>query len=145
MKVSSLQTLGVGFYPGHQAWAFAERNAKGDIVGIKYRRLDGRKYYETGSKPGLTYPLNMQSASTENYMPGRAKWVRVADAGVMCPICNHPDWCRVSPENPENPSAVLCSRVSEGATKIISENNYLHIINPEKNPVQRRISLLPPS
>ena len=34
VKVSSLQTLGVGFYPAHQAWAFAERNAKGDVTGI---------------------------------------------------------------------------------------------------------------
>ena len=42
VKVSSLQTLGVGFYPAYQAWVFAERDAKGDVTGLKYRCLDGR-------------------------------------------------------------------------------------------------------
>lgn len=141
VKVTSLQTLGVGFYPGHQAWVFAERNAKGDVIGLKYRYLNGKKYYEKGSKPGLTYTLNTETGC-QDYISGRSQWVRVADAGVTCPICGKSDWCRVSPGNPENPSAVLCSRISEGATKIVSENNYLHIFDPKRNPVQGNASIL---
>ena len=141
VKVSSLQTLGVGFHPKTQAWVFAERNAKGDVVGLKYRCADGRKFYETGSKSGLTYSLNYRAVE-KKYIPGKAKWVRIADAGIRCPICGRPDWCRVSSDNPQKPSAVLCSRVSEKADKIVSENNYLHILDPERNPVQRGSSIL---
>ena len=144
VKISSLQTLGVGFYPAHQAWVFAERNAKGEVTGIKYRRLDGRKYYEKGSTPGLTYQLS-DGTSNKVYVPGRTRWVRITDAGVACPVCGKHDWCRVSPDNPQEPAAVLCSRVSKGATKIISENNYLHILDPKRNPVQRNASVLPQS
>ena len=134
VKVSSLQTLGVGFYPGYQAWVFAERDAKGDIVGLKYRGIDGKKSYEKGSKSGLTYPFNQDSISgSKKYAPGKFKWVRIADVEILCPICNKPDWCRVSPDDLNNPSAVLCARIQEGCTKVISENNYLHILDPERN------------
>jgi len=134
VKVSSLQTLGVGFYPGYQAWVFAERDAKGDIVGLKYRGIDGKKSYEKGSKSGLTYPFNQESnLRRDKYAPGRYKWVRIADVGITCPICNKPDWCRVSPDDPLNPSAALCARIEKGCTKVISENNYLHILDPERN------------
>jgi len=144
VKVSSLQALGVGFYPAYQAWVFAERDAKGDITGLKYRCLGGRKYYEKGSKPGLTYLLNRQ-ASGGGYVPGRARWIRIADAGVKCPICGRPDWCRISSDSTENPAAVLCSRISKGATKIVSPNNYLHILDPKRNPVQKNATVLPQS
>lgn len=144
VKVTSLQTLGVGFYPAYQAWVFAERDAKGDVVGLKYRCMDGRKYYEKGSKPGLTYSLSDKS-DDKKYIPGRTRWVRIADAGVACPVCGKFDWCRVSPDNPQEPAAVLCSRISEGADKIISENNYLHILDPERNPIQKNASVLPQS
>lgn len=141
VKVTSLQTLGVGFYPAYQAWVFAERDAKGDVIGLKYRCLDGRKYYEDRSKQGLTYSLNPRTESGV-YNPGRVRWIRVADAGVLCPICFKPDWCRVSPDDPKDPAAVLCSRCPEGADKIVSVNNYLHIRYPERNLVQKGASIL---
>ena len=146
VKVSSLQTLGVGFYPGYQAWVFAERDAKGDIVGLKYRYLDGKKGYEKGSKSGLTYPFNVESVSERNrYASGSYKWVRIADAGIRCPICDKPDWCRVSPDDLSKPSAVLCARIRKGCTKVISENNYLHILDSERNKkiTGRKANVLP--
>ena len=79
------------------------------------------------------------------YVPGRAKWVRIADAGIACPVCGKFDWCRVSPDNPKEPAAVLCSRISKGADKIVSENNYLHILDPKRNPIQKGMSVLPQS
>jgi len=144
VKVSSLQTLGVGFYPAYQAWVFAERDAKGDVIGLKYRCLNGNKLYEPGSKAGLTYSLNRE-ASCGGYVPGRARWIRIADAGIKCPICGRPDWCRVSSDDVKNPAAVLCSRISEGATKIVSENNYLHVLDPKRNPVRENATVLPQS
>jgi len=50
---------------------------------------------------------------------------------------------RVSPDNPANPAAVLCSRISEGAVKEVSANNYLHILDPKRNPVNHKTSVLP--
>ena len=96
------------------------------------RTLDGKKFMLPGSKSkrGLIYSPNNEEP---DYERRDVKWVRVGDANVLCPICGKPDWCRVSPDNPANPSAALCSRISEGANRVISENNYLHIIDAERN------------
>ncbi|GAH70070.1 unnamed protein product, partial [marine sediment metagenome] len=50
--------MGVGFYPGHQAWAFAERDAKGNITGIALRGTNSKKFMVHGSKHGLFYGVN---------------------------------------------------------------------------------------
>lgn len=145
VKRSSLQALGVGYYPGWKSWVFAERDAKGDIVGLKYRGHKGKKHYEKGSTSGLSYQLNTNSVRrSDRYAPGRAKWTRIADANVLCPVCGKPDWCRVSPDDPANPSAVLCSRIQKGCTKVISEHNYLHILDPDRNKeITGRTDVLP--
>jgi putative DNA primase/helicase len=127
-KVTSLQQLEVGFHPARQAWVFAERDHKGDITGLQLRFKDGKKLMVKGSTRGLIYPYNENALEGDNkYVAGRCHWIRIQDAGVECPICGKPDWCMVSSDNPEDPSAVLCSRISEGSIRSISEAGYLHL------------------
>ena len=128
VKVSSIQQLGVGFYPAKQSWVFAERDHKGEIVGLSLRTMVGKKFMEEGSRRGLIYPYNENNLEgEERYAAGQYHWVRVQEAGIECPICGKPDWCMVSSDCPEDPSAVLCSRVSEGSVRAIGEAGYLHL------------------
>ena len=39
-----------------ESWFFPEKNARGDIVGLKIRLADGNKSYEKSSVSGLCYP-----------------------------------------------------------------------------------------
>jgi putative DNA primase/helicase len=144
VSVESLNRLSVGFYPGKQAWTFPERNEKGDITGILWRFSNGKKFCEPESKRGLIYEFNTRSLQErDRYASGRAKWVRVGDAGVTCPVCGKPDWCLVSDDNPESPSAVLCSRISEKSTAEIPGSGYLHILDSKRNRVQCGQTVLP--
>jgi P4 family phage/plasmid primase-like protien len=140
-KVTSLQQLEVGFYPAKQAWVFAERDAKGEIIGLQLRFKDGKKLMESGSKRGLIYPYNENALEGEKrYEPGRCHWTRLQEAGIDCPICGKPDWCMVSSDNPSDPSAVLCSRISEGCLREIGESGYLHLLRQQ--PDGQRSSIL---
>jgi len=138
--IKSLQRLGVGFYPAKQSWVFAERDADGVIIGLSLRSFDGKKFMVEESKRGLLYPYNEEHLEGEHrYDAGRCHWVRVQEAGVECPICAKPDWCMVSSDNPSDPSAVLCSRISEGSVRSISEAGYLHLRrDPGVDPTARR-------
>ena len=133
-SITSLERLGVGFYPAKQAWVFPERNADGDIIGLTFRSIfDGRKWCAEGSKRGLFYEYNTDNAEgSKRYEAGRFHWVRIADAGVTCPICAKKDWCMVSSDNPNNPSAVLCSRISDGSVTELSGCGYIHILDKER-------------
>lgn len=133
VTVESLETLGVGYYPGEYAWVFAERDAKGDIIGLLKRYHSGKKFMEHGSKRGLIYAYNSDHAiGDKKYDAGKFHWVRIADAAVTCPKCAKPDWCLVSSDDPENPSAAVCSRISEGAIRKIPGCGYLHILDPKR-------------
>jgi len=133
VTVTSLETLGVGYYPGEYAWVFAERDAKGDIIGLLKRYHSGKKFMEHGSKRGLIYAYNSDHAiGDKKYEAGKFHWVRIADAGVICPICGKPDWCMVSSDDPENPSAVLCSRISNKAVKELPGSGWLHILDASR-------------
>jgi len=151
VTVESLETLGVGYYPGESAWVFAERDAKGDITGLLKRYHNGKKFMEPGSKRGLIYAYNSDHAiGDKKYDAGKFHWVRIADAGVTCPICAKPDWCMVSSDDPENPSAVLCSRIAEGRIREISGSGHLHIIDATRNKgqgsgIQKHRSVLSPT
>lgn len=129
VSTASLQTLGVGFYPAKQAWVFAERDHKGEIIGLSLRSVvDGKKWMVEGSKRGLFYPYNENHLEGDRrYEPGRCHWVRIAEAGIDCPICAKPDWCLISSDDPDDPSAVLCSRISEGSVREIPGVGYLHL------------------
>jgi len=141
LSVEAIKSLPIGWYPAKDAWVFAERNHKGAIIGLSYRKPDGFKFMAKGSKRGLIYPYTYEGG---NVAKGKSRWVRVYDAGVSCPICGKPDWCRVSPDNPEDPAAVLCSRVKDGCDRVISENNYLHIRDAKRNAdIIGSLSILP--
>lgn len=144
VTVGSLNKLGIGFYPAKQAWIFPERDHKGDVTGLLLRFFDGKKFCEHGSKRNLIYQFNTDSLSEGNrYASGKARWVRIGEAGVECPICGKPDWCLVSDDNPECPSAVLCSRISEGATSEVPGSGYLHILDTKRNQIKDRKTVLP--
>ena len=126
VSINSINKLGVGYYPGNQAWAFAERDAKGNITGIALRGTNDKKFMVHGSKHGLFYEVNNER-SEYKYNPNN--WIRIADAGVTCPICGKPDWCLVSSDDPKNPSAVLCSRIASNSIRKISDSGWLHILD----------------
>ena len=139
VSAESLDKLSVGFYPGKQAWTFPERDEKGNVIGISWRFPDGKKYMESGSKRGLIYEFNAGSLNErDRYATGKAKWVRIADVGVTCPICGKPDGCLVSEDDPENPSAAICIRPigAENAVAEIPGSGYFHILDAKRNRVQ---------
>jgi len=125
VSVESIKKLGIGFYPGEQAWIFAERDHKGKIVGLQKRYMNGKKFMIEGSKRGLSYECNSKAVGkkSNNRFPN---FIRTHDAGVDCPICGKPDWCLVSSENVQNPSAVICPRVKKGSKRFIEGSGYLH-------------------
>ena len=132
VSTDAIKALGVGFWFHEQAWIFAERNAKGEIIGLLKRYMNGKKYMVESSHRGLTYILNPDFKKGKKH--GRSllsDFVRVADAGVKCPICGKPDWCLVSRQDPEHPSEVICPR-SEYKTKEtpqIGDAGWLHILD----------------
>nr|NIM80076.1 hypothetical protein [Candidatus Aminicenantes bacterium] len=125
VTVESIKKLGVGFFPGEQAWVFAERDEKGNIIGLQRRYRDDKKFMIEGSNRGLSYEA--LGTKIENKIIRRTKFIRVADADVYCPVCDRAaDGCLVSDDDPKNPSAVICVRTPEGATKSLGAAGYLH-------------------
>ena len=132
----ALEQLGVGFDYRCQAWVFAERNALGDIIGLSYRYPNGKKTMAPGfkQKRGLVYPFNQEyDKGVKRYAPGRHNWTRIADAGILCPVCSKPDGCLVSSDNPFDPSAAICIRpqAKEGATADLGDAGYLHVFKKD--------------
>lgn len=131
----SLRRLNVGFVPvitfnktkGPNFsgwWATPERNADAEIVGISLRsRQNGSKGKALkpmvpGSSHGLTFPIkDGWKFGTKAYIPGDHNWKRIAEIGMLCPICGKGDGCLVSAENLDDPQAVICCRTVEGAVR----------------------------
>jgi len=126
VTVGSINKLGVGFHFKYQAWAFAERNAKGNITGICLRGTNGKKFMVPGSKHGLFYEVNDERSK---YVSGAHNWTRV-NSNLPCPVCGKPDGCAVASSNPTDPPAVMCVHESKGSVKSV-ELGYLHILKPE--------------
>ena len=136
VSTEAIKAFGVGFWPHEQAWIFAERNAKGEIIGLLKRYMNGKKYMVESSHRGLTYILNPDFKKGKKY--GRNlldNFIRVADAGVQCPICGKPDWCLVSREEPKNPSEAICPRseYSKGAMQQVGDAGWLHVLAKNKS------------
>lgn len=143
VTVESLETLGVGYYPGEYAWIFAERNAKGDVTGLLKRYHNGKKFMVHGSRRGLIYAYNSDHAiGDKKYEAGKCHWVRIADAGVTCPICAKPDWCLVSSDDPQNPSAVVCSRIQTNSIRELSGCGYVHILDKKRQNLGSKGSII---
>lgn len=133
VTTESIEKLGAGYFCGEYCWVFAERDAKGDIIGLLKRYHNGKKFMEPGSKRGLIYAYNSDHAiGDKKYEAGKFHWVRIADAGVVCPICAKPDWCMVSSDDPENPSAALCSRIANNSVREIPGSGWLHILDSKR-------------
>jgi len=52
-----LWRLRMGWSEQHQAWTFPMRDAERNIIGIRLRGMDGRKWCVTGSRNGLFIPM----------------------------------------------------------------------------------------
>lgn len=145
ISVDFINRLGAGFYPKYQAWTFAERDAKGNIIGISCRCINGKKLMFPGSKHGLFYEVNNEKKNYNGYVSGEQNWIRVS-AQLLCPICGKGDGCLLPKDSPENPSAAICVHISNGSCKAL-ELGYLHILDQKQNQgkIQRTGFLLPAS
>ncbi len=145
VTVESIDELGIGFYPGHQAWVNAERDEKGGIIGLCGRYPDGKKMMikDTKSNRGLIYKVNKDGKSKEQYVPGEHNWTRVSKE-LLCPICGKDNGCAVTATNPSDPSAVMCVHISKGSVKSV-ELGYLHILRPEGKINSNTQTILSPS
>jgi len=143
----SICKLGLGYHPtkGRESFVFPERNTSGDICGISCRSHDGAKFMIHGSRHGFFYEINPGFKGKKSNATGRRQWTRIQSAGVECPICGKPDWCLVSSDDPGDPAAVLCSRVSEGAEREYQDCGFLHIRRPEGKISNSAETLLPAS
>lgn len=122
VTVESVTGLPVGFWPAHGSFVFAERDHRGQIIGLTERYLDtGKKIAVKGSKRGLIYnPADFPTSA-----PHRNKFVRTESAGVACPICEKRSGCLISDDDVDDPSVVLCPHESKGAVEA-RKTGYLH-------------------
>lgn len=143
VRSEALIRLGLGYLPvvefkrgfnydGH--WTFPERNASGDVVGLSLRSriLGSRKKMFPGSKHGLFYSCRNNSTDVSSDSHHSNRWTRVSEAGVSCPVCGKPDWCLVSADDPDNPAAAICPRVTSSQPVGDSDAGYLHILDRER-------------
>lgn len=126
VSANALVSIGIGFNPMHQSWISPERDETGEIIGLMERYSNGKKIMVKGSKRGLTYILNPDyEIGEKKYAPGKHNWRRTG-GDIDCPICGKNDWCLVSSDDPYDPSAVLCGRISDGSEREL-DAGYLHI------------------
>lgn len=135
--VAAIEELEVGFYPAKQVWTFPERDSVGNIVGITARTVAGNKFMLSekncpgipASHRGLIYVFKQPNIQ-DDYTPGKDNWVPCTK-DLPCPICGRIKYCCVSSENPENPQAVLCTKIKEGSEPdytSVDGQSYLHIL-----------------
>ena len=130
VSIDSLLSLGIGCRPndGDRTYTFPVRTGRGEVVGINRRFINGSKCFVTGSKHGLYYSPDAGPTATENLGGYKGSFIRITEAGVTCPICGRNDWCMVSNDNPNDPSAVICGPTEEGSVRRIKDSGYLHIL-----------------
>ena len=138
VTVESIKKLGVGFYPLKQAFIFTERDENGQIIGLIQRykiKRKTKKHCWLGSKRGLSYDQTNFIKNTKRSF-SQNNFIRIENVGVCCPLCGKKDWCLVSDDNLEKPSAVICGRTEKGAVKFIKGSGYLHRINRDNSSAQ---------
>jgi len=57
VSAESLLALDVRWAPPHRAWAFPMRDGEGNVIGIRLRAEDGRKWAVQGSRNGIFMPV----------------------------------------------------------------------------------------
>jgi P4 family phage/plasmid primase-like protien len=141
VTADSLTRIGIGWVIQDQAWAFAERDPDGGVVGIVRRFLDGAKYAVEGSKRGLGFEV---MPVTDGYDPGRQRWVRVT-ADEPCPICGGTKWCGVD-GNVDPPRFVKCHRKVQGSKYTSQDGGHIHeLVLGAFKPPRKYATPLPPS
>jgi len=140
VSTNSLLKIGIGFNPKSQSWVFAERNAKGEIIGLMERFQNGKKFMVKGSKRGLIFQPQFRKRTT--YSGGPLQQVTRASP---CSLCGKQRWCMVSLDNAGNPRAALCHYTSTGASKKLPGGGYLHFFGSETEVRGENQTLLPAS
>lgn len=96
MTVSSLRTLGgtvgldvrtllyldIGWSSGWNAWSFPMRSATGQILGIRLRRPNGRKFAVPGSHEGLFLPTQFPASNRLIVCEGPTDTAAILQLGV---------------------------------------------------------------
>lgn len=144
---ASINGLGVGFDYLKQAWVFAERNERGQIIGLSLRFVAGGKGCIEGSQRGLTYEC---LAETKKRGSTRRKsgYIPCRIAGVDCPKCGAEGrkWCMVSSDDPHNPTSCICGRTPEGAVEYLKGSGYRHQLRDDPaSDMESNLSPLPTS
>ena len=139
----SVFKIGTGLIPldeqGNWSWAIPERDARGNVIGITKRLTGGAKYMVKGSKRGLVYAVNHDTAPYE-----KREWARVSQERP-CPLCGHPDGCMYPEGEFDDPNAVICVTTTTGSAKPMGMG-HLHILDPARQKLQtQNYSLLLPS
>jgi hypothetical protein len=82
-------------------WTVAERDANGLPTGLSLRNQSDAKTAYPTSKHGMFYEVNPlhELGATGN---DRGNWIRVHEAGVVCPVCGKGDGCLVNSEKPDD-------------------------------------------
>lgn len=86
----SLTALGAGWATQHRAWAFPMRDGYGEIIGIRLRAMDGRKWAVIGSRQGLFIPA-MQPTPVAYITEGPTDTAAAVTIGLFTigrPSCN---------------------------------------------------------
>lgn len=139
VSADSLLKIGIGFNPKSQSWIFAERDAKGEIIGLMERFPNGKKFMVKGSKRGLIFQPQFRKRGA-----GDRFWKPVTRSNP-CSVCGKSDWCLMSVDSTGVPTAACCNRISTGSRKKLPGGGYLHIFDPENKGVHKYQTLLPTS
>ena len=57
------------------------------------------------------------------------EWIGIEDVGISCPVCGLNKFCQVTVENPHDPMAALCFRISKGSSQMVGDG-HLHVLKP---------------
>ena len=91
VSVQILARLDVGWSRQHGAWSFPMRRGDGQIVGIRLRQPDGRKFAVKGGREGLFIPADLPTAERLLICEGPTDCAALADLGFVVigrPNCN---------------------------------------------------------
>lgn len=120
-----------GKYRRFNYFTIPQRDATGKVVGLALRDCTGGKCTYPGCGVGCVYPVNPKHRHGDHgYAPGAHNWVRTMDVKELCPVCQKPDGCLLSADDPTNPKAVICLRTK--SDKAVGKG-WLHILQDAVN------------
>ncbi|KKL69789.1 hypothetical protein LCGC14_2111410, partial [marine sediment metagenome] len=140
VSIEALTAIGVGFNPIHQSWISPERDETGEIIGLVERFSSGKKIM-VRFQTWITTLNPEYEIGEKKYAPGKHNWCPTK-GNINCPLCGKNDWCLVSADNPQSPSAVICGRTPAGALRYIEDSGFLHILRDSGRVGERNRSAL---